>query len=77
MENILILKNFCTLENENIEILFRKAASLQEEMREIFKRNNLKNTQLKYLPKKDFELWINLHHESVILTKKISKIISN
>jgi len=64
------------LENKNIEILFRKAASLQEEMREIFKRNDLKNTQLKYLPKKEFELWIKLHNESVILTKKISKIIS-
>lgn len=65
------------MENKNIEILFRKAVSLQEEMREIFKRNNLKNTQLKYLPKKEFELWINLHNQSVILTKQISKIISS
>jgi hypothetical protein len=65
------------LENDNIEILIRKGAALQEEMRIIFKRNNLKNTQLKYLPKKEFDLWMNLHNESIILTKKISKIISN
>lgn len=65
------------MEKDNIEILFRKGAALQEEMSSIFKRNNLNNTQLKYLPKKEFELWMNLHNESIILTKKISKIISN
>lgn len=65
------------MEKDNIEILFRKGAALQEEMSSIFKRNNLNNTQLKYLPEKEFELWMNLHNESIILTKKISKIISN
>ncbi|MBZ4037833.1 hypothetical protein K6T82_23955 [Flavobacterium sp. 17A] len=63
------------MEND-LEILFRKAASLQEEMRLIFKRNNLKSTQLKYLSKAEFDQWMNLHNESIILTKKISKLIS-
>lgn len=76
MENILTQKNFFTLENNDIELLFRKGASLQEEMRSIFKNNNLSSDQLKYLPKHDFERWLSLHNESITLTKKISKIVN-
>ncbi|WP_289057625.1 hypothetical protein [uncultured Flavobacterium sp.] len=65
------------MENNDLEILIRKGVSLQEEMRKLFKNNNLKNGQLKYLPKNDFEKWIALHNESNILSKKIAEIVSS
>jgi len=60
------------LESIDLLNLFRKGEDLQNKMRIIFKKNNLENSEIQFLPKDDFERWKNLHEESVILTKKIS-----
>lgn len=60
------------MESIDLLTLFKKGEDLQNKMRIIFKKNNLLNSEIQFLPKEDFEIWKNLHEESVILTKKIS-----
>jgi hypothetical protein len=59
-----------------LEELFKQGESLQEKMRVLFNKNNLPTSELRLLPKEDFEEWKKLHEESNILTKKISLIVS-
>lgn len=60
------------MESIDLITLFKKGEELQGKMRSIFKKNNLDNSELQFLPKEDFEIWKILHEESVALTKKIS-----
>lgn len=59
-----------------LEELFKQGQSLQDKMRLLFNKNNLPTSELKLLPKEDFEEWKKLHEESNILTKKISSLVS-
>lgn len=63
------------MESIDLLTLFKKGEDLQNRMRIIFKKNNLQNSEIQFLPEEDFETWKNLHEESVILTKKISSYV--
>lgn len=60
------------MESIDLITLFKKGEDLQNKMRNIFKKNNLHNSEIQFLPKEDFEIWKDLHEESVFLTKIIS-----
>ena len=57
--------------------LFKEGEELQSKMREIFKENELEISDLRYLPKDDFELWLGFYEQSIVLTKKISFMVNN